>query len=142
LYDQGLGVAQNRTEAARWYRRAAESGEPRAQYNLGDLYLRGEGVERDEVAAFGWFRKAALGGYPQGRIMVGSMYAVGRGTPADPAAAYMWLTLAAEQGDAGANGKLDSLRAQLTAPEIIEATTRARSLAQASKSPMRQGLFH
>lgn len=57
LYDQGLGVAQNRSEAARWYRLAADQGEPRAQYSLADLYLRGEGVQHDESAAFAWFQR-------------------------------------------------------------------------------------
>lgn len=142
LYDQGLGVAQNRVQAAKWYRRAADSGEPRAQFNLGNLYLRGEGVERDEAAAFEWFRRAAFGGYPEARIMVGSMYAAGRGTQTDPAAAYMWFALAAQQGQAGANAKLESLQEQLTVPERLEAATRARLLAQASKSAMRQAMFH
>jgi TPR repeat protein len=142
LYDQGLGVAQNRSEAAKWYRRAADSGEPRAQFNLADLYLRGEGVPHDESAAFAWFQKAALGGHVEARIMVGSMYAAGRGTPADPAAAYMWLSLAALQGDSRANTKLEMLRSQMTAEQLEEASGRARSLAQSPKWQPRQSLFH
>jgi uncharacterized protein len=142
LYDQGLGVAQNRSEAAQWYRRAADSGELRAQYNLGDLYLRGEGVPHDESAAFAWFHKAALGGHAEARIMLGSMYAAGRGTLEDSTAAYMWLSLAALQGDFRVNAQLDALRSQMTTEQIMEATGRARSLAQVSKRRLQQSLFH
>ena len=142
LYDQGSGVAQNRSEAAQWYRRAADGGELRAQYNLGDLYLRGEGVPHDESAAFAWFHKAALGGHAEARIMLGSMYAAGRGTPADSAAAYMWLSLAVSQGDSRANAQLDVLRSRMTREQIMEATGRARSLAQTPLRQLQQSLFH
>jgi TPR repeat protein len=142
LYDQGLGVTRNRSEAAKWYRLAAEAGESRAQYNLGDLYLRGDGIERDEVAAFAWFQKAALAGHAEARIMLGSMYAAGRGTPRDPAAAYMWLALAALQGDSRANAKLDEIKSQLTAAELVEVTVRARSLAGKTGRHAWQSPFH
>jgi TPR repeat protein len=141
LYDHGLGVTQNRSEAAHWYRRAADSGEARAQYNLGHLYLRGEGVPHDESAAFAWFQKAALGGHAEARIMLGSMHAAGRGTAADPVAA-MWLSLAALQGDSRANANLESLKSQVPAEQLAEATSRARSLAQSAKSQLRQSLLH
>jgi len=121
---------------------AQVSGELRAQYNLGDLYLRGEGVPHDESTAFAWFHKAALGGHAEARIMLGSMYAAGRGTPADSAAAYMWLSLAVLQGDSRANAQLDVLRSQMTREQIMEATGRARSLAQTPLRQLRQSLFH
>jgi hypothetical protein len=47
------------TEAARWYRRAAEGDDLRAQYQLGDLYFTGIGVERDYASAYVWFTVAA-----------------------------------------------------------------------------------
>lgn len=142
LYDQGLGVGQNRSEAAKWYRVAADQGEPRAQYNLADLYLRGEGVQLDESAAFAWFQKAALAGHAEARIMLGSMYAAGRGTPVDPAAGYMWLALAVLQGDSRANAKLEEVKSQLTAKELIEATVRAQTLAQQTSRQIRPNPFH
>ncbi len=37
LFETGRGVPQNYTEAAMWYRRAAEQGDSRAQYSLGLL---------------------------------------------------------------------------------------------------------
>src|SRR6266481_5274548 len=74
-YYRGRGVAQNDTEAAkwfrladdkgnyaeaaRWYRLAAEQGDAQAQYNLGLAYARGEGVTQDVVDAHMWFNLAA-----------------------------------------------------------------------------------
>ena len=52
LYDSG--PLRGDTEAARWYRRAAEQGEPFAQSNLFKMYEEGIGVERDYVAAYMW----------------------------------------------------------------------------------------
>ena len=44
FYQTGQGVAQNYTEAMRWYRKAAEQGNVDAQFNLGDMYVFGNGV--------------------------------------------------------------------------------------------------
>lgn len=35
MYDSSEGVPQDHAEAARWYRKAAEQGDPDAQFNLG-----------------------------------------------------------------------------------------------------------
>ena len=62
-YDFGDGVERQPTEAAEWYRKAAEQGFPPAQYNLGVLHLNGDGVEEDFDRASLWHRKAAEQGY-------------------------------------------------------------------------------
>src|SRR5205814_2202750 len=41
----------NYAEAARWFRKASDRGEPDSQTNLGVLYLLGRGVERNELEA-------------------------------------------------------------------------------------------
>ena len=46
MYERGLGVGQNLTQAVTWYRRAVEQNYPPAQYNLGLLYSDGRGVSR------------------------------------------------------------------------------------------------
>jgi len=43
----GAGVPQNYSEAADWYRRAAEQGHVDAQVSLGQLYQTGRGVPLD-----------------------------------------------------------------------------------------------
>jgi TPR repeat protein len=43
--ENGLGVPQDYTEATKWYRKAAEQGDAKAQYNLGYMYNDGCGVK-------------------------------------------------------------------------------------------------
>lgn len=47
MYDNGYGVPQDYQEAIAWYRRAADQGNDRAQYNLAHIYDKGDGVSRD-----------------------------------------------------------------------------------------------
>jgi len=42
-YEQGICVAKDLVEAARYYKKAADRGHLEAKYNLGVFYLRGEG---------------------------------------------------------------------------------------------------
>ena len=58
MYDNGEGVAQDHSEAARWYRLAAEQGLAEAQNNLGVLYEDGESDTRDYVQAHKWYSLA------------------------------------------------------------------------------------
>src|SRR3954447_22081880 len=45
IYQTGLGVVPDETQAMRWYQAAAERGEPAAQFALAMIYLNGnEGV--------------------------------------------------------------------------------------------------
>ena len=43
----------------KWYRKAVEQGDAKAQYNLGVMYYSGEGVLQDTVAALMWFNIAS-----------------------------------------------------------------------------------
>ena len=63
MYQQGLGVAQDDGEAARWCRKAAEQGQTDAQFNLGGMLCDGIGVNKDLAEAERWFRKSAAQGY-------------------------------------------------------------------------------
>ena len=54
-YATGLGTAQNYTEAAKWYGKAAAQGVAQAQQGLGELLAEGHGVKRDYVEAYKWF---------------------------------------------------------------------------------------
>ncbi len=60
MYDFGEGVAQDRTEAAKWFHLAAEQGHAPAQSFLGLLYMwGGEGVTQNYVLAHMWSSLAA-----------------------------------------------------------------------------------
>lgn len=50
---------------SRWFQRAAQSGDPDAQYNLGLMYANGTGVAQDHLLAHVWFSLAA-NGYARG----------------------------------------------------------------------------
>ena len=63
MYYLGQGIPQDYSEAARWYRLAAEQGYANAQWSLGSLYRFGMGVPKDFVAAHAWFNLAAAQGH-------------------------------------------------------------------------------
>ena len=63
FYQDGVGVAKDTAEAAKWFRRAAEQGHAEAQYALGSLYCEGEGIEKNMIEAVKWLRKAAEQGH-------------------------------------------------------------------------------
>lgn len=54
-----LDRADFQTEAARWYRIAAEHQDPEGLAGLANLHLTGRGVAKDEKAAWSHFSKAA-----------------------------------------------------------------------------------
>jgi hypothetical protein len=63
MYENGDGVAKNRTLAAEWYTKAAEKGHAYAMYCLADCYKDGDGVIRSIQQARIWYQKAAEAGY-------------------------------------------------------------------------------
>ena len=65
LYAQGdakQSVAQDDSQAARWFTRAAEDGRVPAQYKLGLLYWGGHGVPKNANKAYFWAVLARAGG--------------------------------------------------------------------------------
>ena len=61
-------MPQDYGEAVRWYRRAAEQGNARAQNNLGTMYQNGRGVAQNYVQAHKWFNLAAAQGVEPARL--------------------------------------------------------------------------
>jgi TPR repeat protein len=80
-YYYGHGVSRDYTEAARWYRRAAENSNAMAQSTLGDIYYYGRGVPQDFVEAALWWQLAAEQGVAVAQLNLGVMYANGDGVP-------------------------------------------------------------
>lgn len=54
LYEFGYGVPQNYTEAAKWYRKAAERDIALAQYIVGVMYEHGQGVPQNYAESYFW----------------------------------------------------------------------------------------
>jgi TPR repeat protein len=63
MYDEGRGVHQDDAEALQWFHKAAEHGDPFAQYELGVRYLQGRGVARDDAEAVRWLKSSAKLGF-------------------------------------------------------------------------------
>jgi len=98
LYTKGLGVVENPGYGVQLLRRAAEAGDPLAQYNLGNRYMR-EGTEEfapEQAAA--WWKKAADQGLVPAQHNLGSLYALGTGVKRDLKQARHWYAKAAANG--------------------------------------------
>ena len=52
------GIKQNFLEAAKWYRKSAEQGNPEGMYCLGQLYFSGEGVDKNINESKNWLLKS------------------------------------------------------------------------------------
>jgi chemotaxis protein histidine kinase CheA len=97
-------------EAARWYRKAADQGDPGAQMRLGNLYYTGyPGAARDYAEAMRWYRKAADQGDASAEYGVGDLYETGRGVAKDNAEAIRWYQVAAKHGSGAAMSALERL---------------------------------
>jgi TPR repeat protein len=99
MYRIGSGVKQDKAEALRWFRKAAEQGDGLAMYLLGDDL-------KDDSERLYWFRKAADAGIPAAMYALASAYEEGRGVEKDYAEAIRWLHKAADAGDTSSMGQL------------------------------------
>lgn len=101
-YDFGdMGVPQNKQEARRLYKAAADQGShTKAAYNLACCYRNGEGGPVDGPAAVRYFLKAASAGHIQAMTNLGCMYMNGTsGVDRDLDEAVKWLQQGADAGD-------------------------------------------
>ena len=62
MYQLGEGVPKDPAEAAKWFRKAAEQGEPHSEGNLAEQYVSGNGVPQDFVQAYLWYSLAVARG--------------------------------------------------------------------------------
>lgn len=78
----------------------AESGNPKAQLYVGEIYEKGLGVPPDYQKAAEWYRRAADQGYAPAQINLGHLYEAGLGVPRDSRQATQWYRRASGlQGD-------------------------------------------
>ena len=121
MYDTGRGVSQDYAEAVRWYRLAAEQGHAIAQRRLDEMlksradadgdYQKGLNAynKRDYATALRELKPLAEQGDADAQYKLGVMYSNGRGAPQDDKEAVKWFRLAAEQGEAFAQQRLDAI---------------------------------
>lgn len=101
IYQNGLGVAANASEAAAWYEKAAQGRVVGAFAKLAQLYLRGDGVEKNPDKALDLARKSDQMGDPEGSLFV---YVILNGGPLS---------------QLGANGKPDQVKYQKLATRPV-----------------------
>ena len=68
------GVKKDYTEAVKWYRKAAELGNPKAQNSLAKCYEHGLGVKINHQEVIKWYNKAAEQGYYEAYFNLGNYY--------------------------------------------------------------------
>lgn len=127
IYHFGLGTLQNRAEAVRWYKLAADKGLANAQYNLGLVSCPGTLCTQElaSEAAF-WYKRAAKQGFAEAQHRLGLLYGRGLGVPKDDVAASMWLSLAAARGCPEAGLAQEAITARLNPEQLREVQERVQ----------------
>jgi len=113
-FEAGLDAIDRNDYGAAYaeFKTLADQGDPDAQVNLGNLYMRGLGVAQDYAAAFDWYRKAADQNNAVAEGKLGILHYYGLGTIRDSDQAAKCFRKAAEQGEASAQTVLGTLYAQ------------------------------
>lgn len=116
----------------------AESGNPQAQFELGNRYLNGEGVEQDNFEALRWFTLAADRNNANAQYNIAVMYLNGLGVVKDQAQAVEWFIRAAENGDPPSQYTLGVLlfNGQLGVPQDVAQAYKWFTLAGAAGHQM------
>ena len=111
----------DKVEAAKWLRRAAEQGSAVAQDDLSWAYEKGEGVPKDPVLAAMWLRRAAEHGMAEAQYGFAVDCYCGHGVPENFVEAYRFANLAAAQGHEKARSLREDVAASMTPKQIAHA---------------------
>ena len=94
MYLVGFNSKVNEKEAMVWFTKAAQQGEEKAQYILGDYYDKINNYKE----AFRWYLMAAKQGVAGAEFSVGAYYFDGDGVEKDYKEAVIWYKKAAKKG--------------------------------------------
>lgn len=126
-YEYGQSVPKSAAEAAVWYRKAADQGDPLSHFRLGEVYSVpakwGDDVPPDFEVAAKHFRFAADRGLPNAQEALGDLYKSGEGVLEDYSEAAKWYRRAAEQGESTAQYKIGRMyeSGQGSARDLVQA---------------------
>ena len=95
-YLLGKSVQINKSEAAKWFKKAAKQDHEKAQYELARLYLTGDGVEKNTIFAFDLMMSAAKKNHIGAQYELGKMYLQGFSGSTNTDKAVEWLNKAVE----------------------------------------------
>jgi hypothetical protein len=103
MYEMGLGVKQDYTEASKWYQRVAIQGDKTAGKKLLEMRKKGLTTTFQQAVPDSWQGNTTE---PQSQYDIGIMYFKGIGIGRDYAIAYRWFHMAANQGHARAQNDM------------------------------------
>jgi TPR repeat protein len=112
IFEHGIGVDRDCTEAAKYYGMAAGLGSAEAQTCLGRLYKNGLGVQQNYFTAITWYNNAIVLGSHDAMLEMGKMYHKGQGVTQDLALSSRYIHNAASLGNHKALYILGSSRFQ------------------------------
>jgi len=121
MYIEGRGVSQDNAEAAKWFGKAAEQGNAKAQCNLGMMFFQGKGVSQDDDEAIKWLSMAAGNVEPFALNHLGKMHANGEGVEQNYVVAYAFFKFAIDFGYEAAQKSFETLSEKMTSAQITEA---------------------
>ncbi|MDK9707767.1 MAG: sel1 repeat family protein [Desulforhopalus sp.] len=107
-YYLGIGGEQSYEKALELYLRAAEAGDPEAQYIAGGMYFKGLGTNKDFPKAFKLLLEAAKKGKKsaESEQILGQGFLLGSGVPKNYQKALEWYSSSAENGNREAQNEL------------------------------------
>lgn len=122
MYEKGIGVAKDETQAVVWYAKSATQGNSNAQFNLGVMYENGRGTAVDFAKANEWYRKASVQGDPLAIGNLGMLYVRGQGVKENKVAGMALLLLSVTKDPApGNHAKRNITATRGLTPEMIAA---------------------
>lgn len=89
---------------------AAKSGDMRAQYIAGTMYMLGDGARQNLAEAVRWLQLSSQGGLSPAMVALANLYDVGQGVPLDIERSNQLRQQAARAGNAIASGQLEDDR--------------------------------
>lgn len=92
------------------YKKEAELGNQKSQYELAVCYEIGKGTTKSEQLAVYWCQKSAEQGYQLAQYRLANYYLKGFGVAYDENQAIGWLEKAANQGNKSAEWQLESIK--------------------------------
>lgn len=110
LFDNGLGVKENKREAVKWFKRAASKNNVDAIYRLGLCYYFANGVGMDRREALKLFRKAAKDNHAGAICKIGDYYYEGCLVEENKEEALKYYEKAAELGSEMAKERLNKIK--------------------------------
>lgn len=121
-FSSGEVVSVDHGLAVRWYRFAADLGDPIAAWRVAEYQLQSELVTKDNTVLITYLTKAADGNLPYAQVALGRAYESGALVPVDLAMAQSLYEAAAADGDRAGLIRLSGfLEAQLPQSPAAEA---------------------